>query len=79
MELRGSTVTHGATADSPDKSDNEFSNIKFCRYPMSEKSDLYEFNLTLFDNGDPEEFLLFVRKFNMTLKASQMLQAGAKI
>ena len=46
---------------------------------MSEKSDLYEFNLTLFDNGDPEEFLLFVRKFNMNLKASQMLQAGAKI
>ena len=33
---------------------------------MSQKSDLYEFKSALFDNGDPEEFLLFIRNFNMT-------------
>ena len=35
--------------------------------------------MSLFDNGDPEEFLLFVRNFNMTLAASGALEAGAKI
>ena len=34
--------------------------------------------MSLFDNGKPEEFLLFVRNFNMTLAASGMLEAGAK-
>ena len=27
---------------------------KLCRDPTSEKSDLYEFKIALFDNGDPE-------------------------
>ena len=35
--------------------------------------------MALFDNGDPEEFLLFVRNFQMTLKASGALAASAKI
>ena len=42
------------------------------------KSDLYEFKMCLFNNGKPEEFLLFVRNFNMTLVASGTLEAGAK-
>ena len=33
----------------------------------------------LFENGEPEEFLLFVRNFNMNLAASGTLEAGAKI
>ena len=41
--------------------------------------DLYEFKMALFENGDPEEFLLFVRNFQMTLKASGTLTASAKI
>ena len=32
----------------------------------------------LFDNGELEEFLLFVCNFNMTLTASGTLEAGAK-
>ena len=35
--------------------------------------------MALFENGDPEEFLLFVRNFQMTLKASGTLTASAKI
>ena len=39
------------------KSDKYFVKIKICKDPMSSSSDLYEFNMALFDNGDPEEFL----------------------
>ena len=46
---------------------------------MAEKSDLYDFKTTLFLNGDPEEFLLFLQNFQMTLKASGTLADGANI
>ena len=49
------------------------------KYPTSSTSDLYDFKMSLFDNGNPEEFLLFVRDFNMTLAASGALEVGAKI
>ena len=35
--------------------------------------------MALFDNGEPEEFLLFISNLNMTPEASVMLHAGAKI
>ena len=35
--------------------------------------------MTLFDNSDPEEFLLFVCDFNINLEASGMLKAGINI
>ena len=41
-------------------------------------SDLYEFKIDLFDNGELEELLLLVRNFNMTLAASGTLEMGAK-
>ena len=41
-------------------------------------SDPYEFKMTLFGSGNPEEFLLFIHNFNMTLQASWMLDADAK-
>ena len=62
-----------------DKPDNDCVKSKLSRDPTSEKSDLYEFKMTLFDNVKPEEFLLFVRYFQMTLEASGMLAAGANI
>ena len=52
---------------------------KLLRYPMSEKSYLYEFKMALFDNGDPEELLLFISNFITTLEESGMLVSGAKI
>ena len=35
--------------------------------------------MSLFDHGDPEEFLLFVRNFNMTLTATGTMEMDAKI
>ena len=31
--------------------------------PMSQKSDIYEFKMALFDNGKPQNLLLFIRNF----------------
>ena len=58
-----------------------FLELKLRRYLMSPTlptSDLYEFKMSLFYNGYPEEFLLFVHNFNMTLAASGTLEAGVK-
>ena len=46
---------------------------------MSEKLDVYEFKMALFDNGNPEEFFLFIRNFQTNIKASGMLAAAKKI
>ena len=40
---------------------------KMLRDPTPEKLDLYEIKMPLFDNGKTKEFLLFVRKFQMSL------------
>ena len=61
------------------KSEKYIVKIKLLRDPTSSTSDLYEFEMSLFDNGKPEEFLLFVRKFNMNLAASRTLEAGTKM
>ena len=49
------------------KADKDIVQMKLCRDPKSEVLDLYEFKMTLFNNGDLEEFLLFVRNFEMTI------------
>ena len=59
------------------KSERDFVKLKLRRYPTSSMSDLCEFKMSLFHNGKPEEFWLFVRKFNMTLAASGTLEADA--
>ena len=60
------------------KSDKYFVKIKMRKDPTLSTSDLYEFEIYLFDNGEQEEFLLFVRNFNMTLAALGTLEAGTK-
>ena len=62
-----------------DRSDKYCVQIKLRRDMMSQNSDLYENKMALFDNGDPEEFLLFIRNFNMFLKKSGKLTARANI
>ena len=62
--------------ENPDK---DCVKIKLLRDPTSQKLDLHELKMALFDNGEPEEFLLFIRNFNMTLETSGMLVAIAKI
>ena len=61
------------------KSDKDLVKLKLCRYPTSSTSDLYEFKMSLFDNGEPEELLLFVRNFNMTLATSGTIETSAEI
>ena len=61
------------------KSDKYFLELKLSRDPTSSTSDLYEFNIYLFHNGDKEEFLFFVHNFNMTRAASMMLEMGTKV
>ena len=49
------------------------------RYPTSITSELYEFRMSLFDHGKPEELLLFLRNFQMTLADTGMLETEANI
>ena len=59
-----------------DNLEKDFVKLKFCRDPRLPTLDLYGFKMSLFDNDEPEEFLLFVRNFNTTLAASGTLEAG---
>ena len=61
------------------KTEKYFVILKLCRYPTSSMSDLYEFKMSLFDNGKPKYFFLFVRQFNMTLAELWFLEVGAKV
>ena len=53
--------------------------IKLRRNPTSEKSDLYEFKMALFDNDEPEEFLLFVQNFKIILESSGTIASSENI
>ena len=61
------------------KSEKYFVKLKLGRYSTSSTLDLYEFNMNLFDQGNPEEFLLFLRNFNMTLAEIGALEMDTKI
>ena len=62
-----------------DMSYKDFVRLKLHRDPTSDNSDLYEFKMALFNNGNLEEFLLFICNFNMTLKAAETLETAAKV
>ena len=61
------------------KSNKDCVKTKLRRDPTSENLDLYEFKMALFGNGEPEEFLLFVQKFQLTLKAPVTIDASTKM
>ena len=61
------------------KSDKYIVKLRLCRDPTSGTSDLYEFKMSLFDNGDPEDYLSLMKNFNMTLVVSGTLETGAKV
>ena len=61
-----------------DNSEKDIVKLKLHRETISDNPDLYEFKISLFDNGGPEEFLLFIFNFNMTLLASGNLDPTAK-
>ena len=60
------------------KPDKYLVKLKLCRDPTVSTSDIYEFKMYLLENGEPEEFLLFICNFNMTLATSGTLEADAK-
>ena len=60
-------------------SDGYYVKLKLHRDPTYITSDLYDFSMSLFDHGKPEEFLLFVRNSRMTLSATVMLDTYAKV
>ena len=62
-----------------DKLDKDFVKLELRRDPTSENLDLYEFKMTLFNNGEPEEILLFVRNWNMTFAALGVLEISEKV
>ena len=61
------------------KSNEDYVKLKLHRYPTSNTSDLYEFRISLFDHGDPEKFLLFIRNLKMTLEATGTLKTDVKV
>ena len=71
-----STLIKSKNDEKPDK---YFIKIKLRKDPTSEKLDLYECKMDLFDNVHPEELLLFIRNFNMTMEESGTLNSGVKI
>ena len=60
-------------------SDGDCVKLNLRRDPTSRTSDLYEFRMSLVDHGEPEEFLLFVQKFQTTLAASGNIEMEAKV
>ena len=59
-------------------SEKDFVKLKLRRDPMSSTSELYEFKISLFEHGDPEEFLLFICNFNMDIAAAGTLDMDVK-
>ena len=66
-------------ASASDTSYKKFVKIKLCSDPTSATYDLYYVKIAFFDNGEPEEFLLFVHTFNINLVASGTLETGTKV
>ena len=48
-------------------------------HTTTENLDFYKLKMALFDKGKPDEFLFFIRNFNMTLEASGTLKADTNI
>ena len=64
---RGSSTNPLIKSNQNDKSGKDFVKLKLRRDQTSAKSNPYEFEIDFFDNGELEDFLLFVRNFNMPL------------
>ena len=58
---------------STSKSDGNHVKLNLRRDTTFSTSDLYEFRMSLFDHGEPEEFFLFVQNFQITLAATGTL------
>ena len=64
---------------STDKSDGYCVKLNLRRYPTYRTPVLYEFWMPLFEHGETEEFLLFMKNFQMILAARATLETKAKV
>ena len=56
-----------------------FTNLKLHRDPMYSTSYLYDFKISFFDHDKMEQFLLFIRNFNITLSSTGTLETDGNI
>ena len=84
MDFQASSDSYGPLSYSNNKIkldkklEKYYVTIIFLRNPTSEMYGMYRFRMELFDNGQPEEFLLFKQNYKMALDAWGTLTAGAK-
>ena len=64
---------------STDNSHGDYVRLNLRRDPMSSTLDLNEFRISLFDHGEPEDFLLFFRNFQINLAATGTLETEDKV
>ena len=57
-----------------DKLNKDFENIGLRKDPTSEKLDLHEFKIALFDNGDPEEICFWFLTSTWVLRRQELLR-----
>ena len=55
------------------------SKIKLRRNTTLESSDIREFKMAIFENGEPEELFMFQHNQQMTLKAPGNITTGKKV
>ena len=61
------------------KSDEDCFKLKLHIYPTYSTLNLHKFKISLFNHGNPKDFLLFMRNFNMILAATGTLEIDANI
>ena len=61
------------------KSDGDYLKLKLRRYFTSSTSALYELRMSLFDHGKPEEFLLLIQNFQMTLASTGTIETEEEV
>ena len=59
--------------------EKDYVKIKLRRNTMLETYDMYDFKMALFDNFEPEEFLLFKRNYQMKLEVPGSITSGENI
>ena len=54
--------------------DNDYANVKLCRKYFSASSETYKTKLEIFENGEPEEFLILSRTWRRLLGQQELSQ-----
>ena len=80
MTIGGYTGTNWGTSqplikyETERKPENYYIKTKLHRNTMSAMSDFYDYNMSLFENGEPEEFLQCLQNFKMSIEEPGKMQ-----